>query len=158
MWFIVENDEEQEILESPDYPAMSSSGGKWTSCSAGYESKERLWKDNGILDKPCVICNRWVKTTYHNNERMISKNMCFRCNLWDERAGQVRERNMIVDGNWYSVADEKKNWPNSCRGFGGHRFVFEKNGEKIESTNVWFGGKIPSYFLTRIPDNAIRIL
>lgn len=121
-----------------------------------YKTKEYLIANNKVLDKPCVECGGVVSTHYHGSELLIQRNMCFGCLLWTDRIEDAKEdRVMIVDHCFYSIASEDKFI--SVRGFGGAKFVFIKNGQTYESTNVWFGGDIPKHFWDKIPDNAIIV-
>lgn len=156
MWFIFENEISQLIIEAETYPPMKIDGIYYTS-SRGYKDKEEL--DKALLPEPCVICGRRV---HHNfmepvKQQMIAKNMCFSCNLWDNRASESPDNRMIVRHSMYTVSDEKAS--HFMRGFGGARFKFKslKDGKVTESTNVWFGGDIPKYFWERMPDNAEMI-
>lgn len=153
MWFVLENSEEQSIVESDKYPEMRPN---WSSCSPGYDSKEALWKGQHILDKPCVICGRYICSNYTNRESLVRKNMCFGCDLWDSRVLECMHNTkiMIVNGIMYSIGPENQD-PNKFRGFGGHRFVFIRDGFETISTNVWCGGNVPKIWLDKIPDNAI---
>jgi len=157
MWFLCENEDEQEIIESDEYPKMIGEGGRWTHVTRGYKTKEELWIDRKILEKPCVICGQWASTHYHGNERMIAKNMCFGCNLWDLRSENITNNIMIVDHQWYTIAQEFSG--PGFRGFGGREFIFKviSTGEIETGKNVWFGGRIPKYFYDKIPDNAIIV-
>ena len=153
MWYILENSEKQEICERDVRPNFQDGDTFWTRLSPGYSSYEDLIEKNKILDEPCVCCGRKTITTYHNRDSLVKKNMCFGCDIWDERSKHQNNDNvMIVNGDWYTVGPEDKN--NKMRGFGGRKFVFVKNGKMVESTNVWFGGEIPQIWKSKIKDNA----
>lgn len=123
-----------------------------------YKTRELLVEHCHILDKPCVECGGVVMTHYHNNESMIARNMCFGCNHFTDFIKRANHPNiMIVNHIIYSVVSENPNTPSSFKGFGGAKFVFVKDGNTIESTNVWCGGDIPKHFWNRIPDNASMI-
>src|SRR5690348_9758066 len=79
---------------------MFSEGGQWTSRSAGYETREELFKGEGILLGKCGVCGHWINTRFNETTKkdMIHKNMCFSCNLWDDRHNifQISTKIMIV--------------------------------------------------------------
>ena len=153
MWYILENSEKQEICQRDVRPEFRDGDTFWTRLSPGYESYEKLIEENKILDEPCACCGRKIITTFHGREKLIEKNMCFGCSLWDDRCNIQNNSNvMIVNGCWYTVGPEDRN--NKLRGFAGRKFTFVKNGNLTESTNVWYGGEIPTVWKDRIKDNA----
>ena len=165
MWFICENGEDQLIIEVDGWDdpriAMHGQGGKWTSCSGDYKSKEELWEKARILEKPCVVCGHWIISTFvpERRDRMVKKNMCFHCELWNTRLERVKnDKNvMIVLASMYTVTPDTDN-KYAFKGFGGKEFKFERldtPGVIITSHNVWFGGDIPKIWLPKFPDNAI---
>jgi hypothetical protein len=151
MWYLCHNDDEQVLIESDEFPGF----GKWWSVVGGYDTKEELFIKRCILDKPCVCCGNLVDTHYSEplKSQMTRKNMCFACNIWDERKDMIEERHMIANGVFYSIGDEKTLY----KGFGGKEFVFMKEGKIVTSTNVWYGGKIPQRFRNALPDNAVLL-
>jgi hypothetical protein len=154
-FFFAVNNDKSEIIESETYPIMLSQGGEWTSCTSGYNSKEELIEKCGIPETPCVECGNIFSTNYHDNEKMIERNMCFSCNLWTDRISAASKLNvMIVNHSMYTMGTET-NEIFKYRGFGGRKFEFIKDNVRYESTNVWFGGKVPVHFRDRIKDNAI---
>ena len=154
-FFLAVNALKSEIIESEEYPVMCSNGGKWTSCTGGYNSREELIKGRGIPENPCVECDNIFDTNYYENEKMIERNMCFSCNLWTDRISEAtKQKVMIVNHSMYTIGPEDTSI-SRFRGFGGHKFVFIRDDVRYESTNVWSGGKIPVHFRDRIKDNAI---
>lgn len=159
-WFMLEevNLGKTEIVQSESYPETFTDGTRWSSRSRGYDTKEALLKGEGILDKPCVCCGSLVSTNYVEDMKaqLIRKNMCFACNVWDERSRNIKKNNIIANYTWYTLGDEDGTGP--FRGFGGNQFQFLKNDDVlITSTNVWYGGEIPPRWRDKIPNNAILI-
>lgn len=159
MWWLCEDDlGGQQLINDFYHPKMAGEGGRWTSMTGTYESKEALFINQKILPNRCVECGNLVKSNYHNNEKMIERNMCFGCNLWTDRIESTKRPNvMIVNSCMYTLAPEFKG--PGFRGFGGSEFTFKRldESEVIKSKNVWFGGEIPNRFKSRIPDNAIKL-
>jgi hypothetical protein len=159
MFYLCFSEEEKEIIEAENKmdPRLKGvhEGGKWYRIGRGYKTYEELFNGEQILDKPCVVCGHMIESRYHNRASLVSKNMCFSCNLWDDRVKELLQPNkMVVDGYFYSLASESDTSP--FKGFGGRRFVFQRlaNGEIVNSTNVWGGGKVPKVWREKFPDNA----
>lgn len=126
-------------------------GGQYTLIGLRHPKREGVIKVNGILDKRCVECGGYIKTTYGNKKSLIEKQLCFKCELWDSRFRKMRVTDVIINGNFYGIGNENAV---GTRGFGGKKFVIEKDGEIIETTNLWHGGDIPKHFRDRLVDNA----
>jgi len=159
MWYIFENDDEQLVadvdISDPQY-SISSHSCEWPSRTSGHPTREELFKHYQVLEKPCVVCGQWIKSTYNNRDEFVPKNMCFSCNIWDNRVREVlaSTRKMIVNGYFYTASEDTGGY---FRGHGGRKFTFERldTGEIVESTNVWSGGRIPKIWRDRLPDNAV---
>lgn len=155
----VDNEKPNAILNDEiDEIKMWSEGGRITSRSRGYDTLEDLKEGEGILEQPCVICGGVAGTKYMDNLTQIVRNMCFSCNFWTERVLQHKDNEnvFIIEGQWYTDGGRKDNpkYPQHL-GFGGSEFKIQTNDGRIVSTNnLWFGGKIPKYFLSQLPDNA----
>jgi hypothetical protein len=156
MWYLCVGQDRGEIIESGNVPLMVDRGGVWYGISCGYATKDALISGCKILDEPCVVCGSPVATKYNDcAEQLIAKNMCFSCNIWDIRATSVGPEHMIYNHMWYTVRDDN---PTSCfRGHGGRKFTFIRNGAMVVSKNVWYGGRIPKHFRSKIPNNAFLI-
>lgn len=158
MWFLCDNETEQEIIESDEYPKMIGEGGRWSSLHP-FKTKEDL--ELKVLEKPCILCGKWIYIGYveERKQRLIAKNMCFSCDLWDERSGSIKNdvNVMITPEGMYSCREDFEG--PGFRGFGGDKFTFQviKTGEIKQSSNVWYGGKIPKHFKDKIPNNAIML-
>lgn len=154
-WYIVSEDNKGDaiIFDEIENIKMIHEGGPYWCRSAGKETKEELILHNKILNDPCVCCGGVITTTYHNNKSLIEKNMCFSCDLWDERSRI--ENKVVIDGCCYSIGLET-NQENKYKGYGGRKFKIQMNNsdEIITTTNLWCGGDVPLIFRDRIKDNA----
>lgn len=159
MFYLCFSEEEKEIIEADNKmdPRMKGvhEGGRWSRIGCGYKTLEELYASEKILDAPCVVCGQLIESHYYGREELVAKNMCFGCNIWDKRIHELGQPNkMIVNGNFYTLAESNSTSP--FKGFGGHRFLFLRldNGEIVECSNVWSGGKVPKIWRDRFPDNA----
>lgn len=108
----------------------------------------------------CKVCGDIVDHDNYVNDvakAMKENQLCFRCELWKERAEQLpkedKYRHPIIDGTYYTIGDE--NSTSHFRGFDGARFQIEFNdGHKVISTNLWCGGDIPAVWQDKLPNNA----
>lgn len=158
MFYLCSNEDEQELIEAENWEdprlLMVGKGGRWNHISPGGKTKEEAYERWRILPDPCVVCGHLIESHYHNREALIQKNMCFSCNLWDDRSREVKGPNkMVVDGYFYSIAADATG---GFRGHGGRKFVFKRldNGKLVVSHNVWAGGEIPKIWRPIIKDNA----
>ena len=108
------------------------------------------------MDIICKECGKeeklhWIK---EENDKLISRNLCFKCNFWFEKTLIKDESNVArIDGRHYQIASETDK--SSFRGYGGAKFIILFNdGRKITTTNLWHQGAIPKHFKKRLPDNA----
>ncbi len=63
-----------------------------------------------------------------------------------------------INGVHYFIGDENEKGTNSFRGFDGKKFKIKFNdGREVETTNLWYNGKIPKEYEKDLPDNAIFI-
>lgn len=158
MWYLVSNEDETRIIQSKDSPKMVYNGGIWTMCTGGTNTKEELVKQNGILEEPCRLCNQIVWTSFVEpvKRELVENNWCYSCNLWVNRSKHM-ERNQLVTagGDFYTLGDEDPK--NLFRGFGGAKFQFMVDGALLTSTNVWYGGRVPSHLMNLFPTNAVLI-
>lgn len=160
MFYLCDNDEDQELIETDDIHDvrlnMANKGGRWTSLSPGGKTMAEAIERWKLLPDPCVVCGHLIKSSYQNGQELVAKNMCFSCNIWDNRVKELTWPNkMVVNGCFYTIASESES--KYFRGFGGSKFVFKRldNGELVESTNVWSGGHPPKIWLNVFKDNAI---
>ena len=81
---------------------------------------------------------------------------CFDCSFWLMKIDISKEemaRRVIVGGVHFSIGDEIDG---PFRGHGGRKFIIQFfDGRVIETTNLWFQGKIDDRFRERLPDNAV---
>lgn len=122
----------------------------------GYETKEQLYKAEGVLEKPCCVCKGIVETTYYHKAQLIKKNMCFSCDCWGEKYKAFLKDNdtdiAVIDGTFYKICPNQPDKKTS--GFGGREFNIHFAGKTVTTTNLWCGGDIPDIYRDKIPDNA----
>ena len=84
-----------------------------------------------------------------------TNDLCIYCNIWERRARDNRSRSQVrVGGVLYIIKLETRN-TRLVEGSTDYEHQIEfKNGRKIYTTNLARGGKIPAYFIKRMPDNA----
>ena len=126
--------------------------------SAGYETKEELIKELGILEENCKECGSILRTNFLEpyKSKITRENICFSCFHWIDIENTLSdERRFIIKGNSYwKEPDKDKN--DFFVGFGGHEFKIRRFGseEIIISRNLWHQGVVPEHFKERIKDNA----
>lgn len=104
----------------------------------------------------CIECGKHEAAKYLNNEKMVSRRLCFFCNFWTNHANNPN--GIRVNGKHYTIGAEHPKTERHLRGFCGDKFHFRKHdGAEIVSTNVWFQGDIPERFRERMPDNAVIV-
>lgn len=84
--------------------------------------------------------------------------------FWDDKVAMRKAGDITPDGQpvirsgatHYTIGPENTRYP--VRGFAGRRFRFQllDSEEIVESTNVWYQGRIPREFAKALPDNAIE--
>jgi len=162
LFYFATNDKCSEIIESDVSPKMLSQGGIWTSLTCGYSSLDELIVKADIQPNPCSICGRIYSARYIKEVRaqLLAENICHSCHFWN---GYVRIKNdpaiARIRGKHYKVVKETgPDYPASCKGYGGSRFIIRWNdGREITTTNLWHQGEIPDHFRAELPDNAIFV-
>jgi hypothetical protein len=158
-WYFCEHEDEAEIICSVERPKMTYDGGKWSSMSCTYDSKEELLEKLGILPEPCRCCGKLVRTHYvpETKKKLIEANICFLCNYWEERIEMGKQKkSIVVNHTAYTAHPRPAGHEMQMLGFGGSKFQFKRFGSEDveECTNMWFQGPIPERFWDRLPDNA----
>ena len=111
----------------------------------------------------CKVCDKafeaWRKTRWESIDKSIEEDGdCYFWMGWVLRAESrfYDYRMARVDGRLYYIEDEIcEGLHKVFRGFDGKQFEVEFDGEVIiETTNLWYEGKIPEHFKDRLPDNA----
>lgn len=104
----------------------------------------------------CKSCGSMEAAHFVENtkKRMLEKQVCFVCDLWDERAANKNRKEIIANGHLYSDGG-RSGGRKSFLGFGGAEVQIEKNGKTWTTNNLWSGGTIPEEFRDRLADNAI---
>lgn len=132
----------------------------WTSCSAGFDTKEELFKHEGILDEPCRECGCHVTTNYveDTKQALIRDNLCFYCNFWKSKLAIKDDPTTArIGGTHYMICPDQ---PGNVgfKGFGGAEFNIRFNdGRFLTTHNLWCQGEIPEVFKDRLPDNAVFV-
>jgi hypothetical protein len=110
-------------------------------------------------DVPEVVVKKW----WSENEE-----------FWDRKVAQFDpQRNLIVNGKWYSLGQEARDNEGNLLpggGFGGRFIQFQRiswiggapgdpgayrvYSDAMATRNLWFGGQIPPSYRDRLPDNA----
>ncbi len=99
------------------------------------------------------MCGQYFATHYHENERMLEKNICFSCNFWDEMCD--KKDRIIANHTCYKNGGRKSQKDGSL-GFGGAEWKIKMNdGTLVETNNLWHNGEIPKRFWDRMPDNTV---
>lgn len=160
-WLATDEQGVAEIVVGVNRPQMISQGGKYGITSRGYDSKEELYKDEGLLDTPCKECGGVIKTNYLGKigQTLKEKGLCFSCNHWVEiMEDKDNPRRHFVKGVSYWRKDYR-NLPSHEQhvlGFSGSVFKVKTNsGEEYTTNDMWCNGNIPERFKDRLPDNAI---
>jgi len=110
----------------------------------------------GVMKITCKKCGKkeelhWIK---QENDKLIARNFCFRCNFWFEKTLIKDNPNVArIDNHHYQIASEKSD--SAFRGFAGAKFIILfYDGRKITTTNLWHQGEIPKRFKTQLRNNA----
>lgn len=153
-FWLISNDHLTEIYCGSIPPEVMSDNSRWSMRSRAYETEQELMEGEKILNSPCKCCGRIVSAAWSADvaTQIVEKNICFDCNIWDERSKRIEENVCIYDGEWYTLGPEEGK---GFRGFGGSPFEFLKDGRVLRSTNVWYGGVIPPVWRNKIKDNSI---
>lgn len=112
----------------------------------------------------CNLCEK--SDTAHfdqeTNHRMISKNICFTCDFWNEKVLWSMNPDMIhaavrINGKHYLIIPESVSSP--FLGCGGQEFKIQFIHDKfiVTTRNLWQQGDIPAHFRHLLPDNAIFV-
>lgn len=108
----------------------------------------------------CKECGEIEFATYTNKSKLLEHQLCFGCNLWQEREEEYlrgKKPILIVKGCVYTDGGNTFGRSTQYNGFGGAKFNIRMlDGSKEWGTNnLWCGGNIPKkYRLTTMKDNA----
>jgi hypothetical protein len=109
----------------------------------------------------CRYCGELAgESRYSHDARLRANRHCFRCDYWyglveQAQSGELTQ-SIRVNGVHY-VAHNMSSEPARYRGRGGGRYFRHESGAVIESNDVWWQGKIPHIFRSKLPDNATII-
>jgi hypothetical protein len=131
--------------------------------SPAYEEKLRA---QGYVEVTCSRCGEkdWNSFTEPHRTHMVERQLCFGCDLWFDRAQEMRSRaenglscRTIIEHHLYTPGERTSG---SFRGLGGRRFDIEYippskfAGEIITCRDLWSAGKMPEYMWEEFPDTA----
>jgi len=128
------------------------------SCSAVEKTLSDLIEKNNIHPELCNICGGLIVADFipEVNEELFSNQLCYSCNFWMKKVGQdylIIDNHLYKDGGRF-VGEIHPDKLNLC-GFGGRKFVIEKdNGEVIKTNNLWHIGRVPKRFEGLFKNNA----
>jgi len=104
----------------------------------------------------CKCCGVPETATYcePDKEQMVSRSLCFICNLWQEREPKLNSQ-VLWQGTMFSPSGIELG-SQKFLGHGGRAFKITKtDGTVIFSNNVWCGGDLPWYLREKYPDNCV---
>lgn len=170
VWALYADDEEAQVIhaclprygEKSDLPSrMWSDGGRWTSRSRWYNSREELVAGEK-LQAACKECGSPYGLNWCDPypKLLVEANLCFSCYHWTEALARINKPGQLrIDGTCYSYNVKqpivKIDGNGAGYGHGGRRFCIRlKSGETVETNNLWCGGRVPARFKDRFPDNA----
>ncbi len=110
--------------------------------------------DNYIV---CECCGEPCTARYcePHKQQMMSRNLCFGCNLWAERESGFSKK-LLFQGTVFSSLGISNSRDTNLLGHGGRKFKITKSdGEVIFSNNVWCAGEMPWYLREKHPDNCV---
>lgn len=97
----------------------------------------------------CIVCGKEIEKSCYMDVILCSSFDCFLTNFWDNC---LDDSALIIDGECYHDGG-KSSRKNRDLGFGGRICkIKKKNGEIIETNNLWYNGKVPKE--RNIEDNA----
>lgn len=107
--------------------------------------KNNLWHYENKDYYICTKCKRPETANYSGDERMIEKQLCFRCNLWEKRLEEDFNKDNVFVYNrtmhsiaTYGISKDK------FLGNGGSIFkITYPDGKEVVSNNIWCGGVLP---------------
>lgn len=99
----------------------------------------------------CRECGRPDLANYTCREKMLREELCFSCNLWTERIGEMQ----VVSRAWETYSIGRGGGSASSKGFGGARWVVTfDDGRVVNTDDLWSGGPVPEHFRDRFQPNA----
>jgi hypothetical protein len=153
-WFFACSPTGSVIVQGEKNAKMLSEGGKFTSRSGSYLTRELLIENCKILSEPCCECGDIVSANWTSEtEKLVKeKNICFNCLHWLKLYESTNPNSVRVNGHHYIIRPKDNS---SFQGFGGRTFKIEFfDGRIAETKNLWHQGEISKTWTDRMPDNA----
>ena len=145
------NSKQQVIKDFEDCIAFQKSVGEDTS-DVIYDMNNNIWGYENSPYHICSKCKRPARCHYSTsiNERLVTKQVCYKCNLWEERAETEFKKDdvFVAERAMYTIEEYGK--PNlwGFLGHGGRVFkVTYPDGTEHISNNVWCGGDLPFWLV-----------
>lgn len=99
----------------------------------------------------CIICGKEIEQSSFNH-KVICSSECFDIDFWNDKVLN-KSQHLIIEGGCYFIGQEED--IGRFRGYDGRKFVIQKdNGEIITTTNLWYNGRVPETFTSKLPNNA----
>ena len=144
------NSKQQVIKDFEECIAFQKSVGEDT---RGVENdlKYNIWYYENKPYHICSKCKRLARCSYDDttNERMTTKQLCFGCNLWEERAEtEFQKDNVFVAGRTMYTIGSYGISKGEFLGHGGRVFkITYPDGTEHISNKVWCGGDLPFWLV-----------
>lgn len=108
----------------------------------------------------CKECGMIEFSTYTHKDKLMQGQLCFSCDLWIDRANNIKPKHLIVkrgeELTFYSDAGASSCLKRTL-GFGGAHWEYKmliNPDEVITTNNMWHGGTIPKHLYYLFPINA----
>lgn len=157
-WYIVSHQDNDSIIHAKISDIkMFHEGGKITSRSRGYDTREELIIDEKILDCNCKKCGSIIKTNWLDPypKLLTESKLCFSCYHWYVITLKLKDkRQVIIDGTGYYISPD--NNESMFQGYGGREFKIKRfdSDEIITTHNLWCQGDISKFWLDELKNNA----
>lgn len=104
----------------------------------------------------CSVCGALATAAYvePTKSQLLANETCFHCNYWKQLALKADPARLIIEGHIYSDGGNKPGARSDHLGFGGHKWIIERDGKVWETNNLWSGSTVPQAYIESFPDNA----
>lgn len=101
----------------------------------------------------CIICDKEIEKSSYSHKIICSRE-CFHIDFWNDNVAIKDDLKVVrIKGEQYYIGKEDSRSP--FRGFGGRKNIIKFfDGREVNTTNLWFNGKIPEDYKELLPDNA----
>lgn len=114
--------------------------------------------DEKDKNKVCRICGKQFSSSVYGHINVCGME-CHRKLFWLEIIAE-RDKHIVIDGECYYLDRNNLNGHDRAgfKGFSGKLFRIKfNNGEIIETTNLWYNGKVPEEFRGYLNDEAVFV-